>query len=139
MEYTQQPALLQSRGAPVGMRRLPENQGLRLRHLPKDTSDAVAVQALETAHTLVAVHEHVRLGAAYDDNRHLLAGVRERGQKTPLALRLPHPQRFVATVELMEFQIHAGLPRRDHAAMSRIWSCAAFPGSLPLPPTRSTA
>jgi hypothetical protein len=70
------------------MPHLPEDQGVRLRHLPKEAGHAVTVQTLEAAHSLVAVDDHVRLGATDDHDRRLLTVFRQRGQKSALALRL---------------------------------------------------
>jgi hypothetical protein len=73
----------------------------------------------------------------HDDDRHLLPVVGQRSQQTPLALRLAYPQRFVAAIELVEFEVHAVSLDADHSATAPIRSCATLGDSLPLPTTAS--
>jgi hypothetical protein len=76
VQGAQQPALLERAVGRVGLQHLPEDQGLRLRHRPRDGRHGVALQAPQTADALVAIHHDVRRGRGHDHDRGLLPRVR---------------------------------------------------------------
>jgi len=106
MQRAQQPALLERAVGRVGAQELLKDQGLRLRHLPDDGGDRVALQPAEAADALVAVDDHIRRARGHDHDGHLLAGIGQRGQEVAFARRLLHPQPLVPPIELMKFQVH---------------------------------
>jgi hypothetical protein len=106
VQRAQQPALLERAVGRVGAQELSKDQGLGLRHLPHDGGDGVAVQPAKAANALVAVDHHIRRARRHDHDRHLLAGIGQRGQQAPFAGRLLHPQPLVPQLELMKLQFH---------------------------------
>lgn len=87
----QQPALLERAVGRVGVQHLPEDQRLRLGHLPRDGRHGVAVQAPQATDALVAIDHDVCRGRGHHHDRGLLTGVGQRRQEPALARRLAHP------------------------------------------------
>ena len=111
MQRAQQPALLERAVGGIRAQQLPKDQRVGLRHLPHDGGDGIPVQLAETADAFVPVDDDVRRSADHHHDRHLLAGVRQRGQQPTFARRLAHAQPLVAQFELMKFQVHIHRPR----------------------------
>jgi hypothetical protein len=112
VQRPQQPALLKGAVGHVGVQHLPEDQRLRLGHLPHDGGHGVAVQATQTADALVAIHHDVRRGRGDDHNRGLLTSVGQRRQEPALARWVANPQPFITQIQLMKFQLHGPSVRR---------------------------
>lgn len=106
VQRAQQPALLKGAVGRVGVQHLPENQRLRLGHLPHDGSHGVAMQATQAADPLMTIHHDVRRGRGHDHDRCLLTGVGQRRQEPAFARRLAHPQPLIAQIQLMKLQFH---------------------------------
>ena len=112
VQRTQQPALLKRAVGRVGVQHLPEDQRLRLGHLPHDGDHGVTVKPTQAPDALVAIHHDVRRGRAHDHDRGLLTGVGQRRQEPALARRSAHPQPLIAQIQLMKFQFHGPSVRR---------------------------
>jgi hypothetical protein len=96
---------------------LPEDQGVGFRHLPGHGLHGVPVQPLQAVDALIPIDHDLRAAAGGDHHdRHLLADVGERGEQPPFTSRLAHPQVLVAQIELVKFEVHAGLVRRHGQA-----------------------
>jgi len=109
MEGAEQPALLERTVGGIRAQELPKDQGLRLRHLPRDGRDEIAVELAKAADTFVAVDDHVCRARPHDHDRHLLPGVRERCQPPPLSRGLTYAEPLVAQIQLMKFELHGGV------------------------------
>jgi hypothetical protein len=140
VQGVQQPRLLKHVRGGVSLEQLAKDECLGGRHLPDDRGDGVAVQPVQTADAFMAVHDQVPRLAGDDHDRHLLPDLGQRGQQSPLASGLPHPQRVVAAIQLMKFQVHdaaistaGGLvavqasPSAPHATAHRRCSAARRP------------
>ena len=124
VQRTQQPGLLERALGGVRLQEMAKDQGVPRRHVPEHRGDRVAVQPAQAADAFVAVHYHVHRVAGHDDDRHLLAGVGERGQQSPLPGRLSDAESLVAEIQLMKFKVHvmsrgAGRPHGQPADVSR--------------------
>ena len=109
VKLRKQPALLQRRlrlrepHGPI------QQQRFGFTHGPDHRVDGVAAELFESRNPLVAVNDQitVRFPAHGDhDDRRLLSGFRQRCQQPPLPLRIPNPQMFITTVELVKLQFH---------------------------------
>ena len=107
VQRAQEPPLLERAVGRVGVQHLPEDERLRLGHLPHDGRHRVAVEATQAADALVAIHHDVHRGRGHDHDRGLLPRVGQRRQEPALARRLAHPQPFIAQIQLMKFQLHS--------------------------------
>jgi hypothetical protein len=140
VQGVQEPRLLKHIRGRVGLEQRAKDERLRGRHLPDDRGDRVAVQPMQAADTLMAVHDEVPGLARHHHDRHLLADLRQRRQQPALAGRLPHAERVVASIQLVKFQVHGaaistagGLvpvrasPSAPHATAHRRCSAATSP------------
>jgi hypothetical protein len=75
MERAEEPALLERTIGGIRPQELPKDQGLGLRHLPRNGGDQVAVQLAEAPDAFVTVHDHIRRARHHHHDRHLLARV----------------------------------------------------------------
>jgi hypothetical protein len=106
-QRAQEPAFLDGTRGPLGVQTVPEDQRLRLGHLPADRLHRVAMQPLQAPHALVPVDDDVRIAERRDHHdRHLLPELGERGQQPPFAGGLADPQRLVPSIELVKFELH---------------------------------
>ena len=76
MERAEQPPLLERTIGGIRAQELPKDQGLRLRHLPRDGGDQVPVQLAETADAFVPIDHDVAGRRGHDHDGHLLARIR---------------------------------------------------------------
>ena len=66
--------------------------------------------------------------------------VGQRGQQPSFAGRMADPQMSVAEVELVKFEVHQPrLVRKADCVTAPIGSCAAYRGSRPVSPLKSTS
>ena len=108
MQRPQQPPLLERGVGRLAVEQLMEDERLRFAHRPADRVDRIAVQLPQAPDPLVAINDDVVAGvplASHDDDRHLLAGLGDRRQQPPFARGLADPQRLVAQIQLMEFEV----------------------------------
>jgi hypothetical protein len=78
-------------------------------HWPRHRFHRVSPELLQRRDSLIAVDHHVAIRHAFHRDhydRHLLAGVSQRGQQPATALRVVHSQSFPAPLQLMKFQLH---------------------------------
>lgn len=126
LHLLKQPALFERRFRLAHAQRSFQNQRVGFAHLPHHGIDGVATQLLERGNALVAVDDHIPAAgfdALNNDDGGLLAGFSQRGNQSPLAGRMPHPEVFQAAVQLMKLQLHRlGL----QYATARIWSFPAM-------------
>lgn len=106
----QQPALLERAQRLRAALAAVEQQRLARLQIPHRGAHRVRTQTLETAQALEAVDDHVRARLGHHHDRHLLAPRGQRPKQPALALRAAAPQRFVAAIELVKFQIHGAPP-----------------------------
>lgn len=137
----QQPALLERAQRLRAALAAVEQQRLARFQIPHRGAHRVRAQTLETAQTLEAVDDHVAARLGHHHDRHLLAPRGQRPKQPALALRAKAPQRLVAAIELVKFQIHGAPPslrpppRSGGAATGIAWS---KPGSRLFSPTPQT-
>jgi hypothetical protein len=113
VQSVQQPRLLKRALGGVGLQQMPKDQRVAFPHVPAHRGDGVAVQPAQAADAFVAIHHHVERISGHDHDRHLLAGVGERSQQTPLPRRLADTKPFVAQIQLVKFEVH-GQVRHPH-------------------------
>ena len=75
VQRVQQPGLLKRARGRIGLQEMAQDQGVAFRQVPADGHDRIAVQAMQTADSFVAIDHHVDRRGGHDDDRELLAGV----------------------------------------------------------------
>lgn len=127
-QLRQQPPLLQGRVAGGVAQAALQDQRLGLAQVPQRRLDRVVVQALQRPKPLVAIDDHVALrglAVAHDDDRLLLSVGLQRQQQPTLTLRAEHPQRLVASLQLVKLKLHGRLLRPPR------WGSLSSPPSPP--------
>ncbi len=108
-QLRQQPPLLERRLARGVAQAALQDQRLGLAEIPQRRLHRVVSQPLQRPKPLVAVDHDEPVGCfatAYDDDRLLLAAGLQRGLQSTLTLRAEHPQRLVASIQLVKLKIH---------------------------------
>ena len=105
------------------------DQSLRLRQIRHRGRHRVAAQPLQPTNPLEAIHDHETPARRHNDDRDLLAALRQRADQPLLAVRIPPPQAFVAQVELVKLELHLQAASLEQGS---IWSCTPKEGSLPI-------
>ncbi len=108
-QLRQQPPLLERRIARGVAQAALQEQGLGFAQIPQRRLHRVLLKTLQRPKPLVAVDNHVairRLTVAHHDDRLLLAVGLQRDQQTTLTLRAQHPQRLVASLQLVKLKLH---------------------------------
>src|SRR5882724_177564 len=108
-ELVQQPPLLERRGALARAHQPIQHERFGLAQIPARGADQILPEPAQCSHALVAIHQHEPVGplAVHDDDRHLLADLRQRPHQLAFRLGLVRPELLVAQVQLVQLDVHA--------------------------------
>jgi hypothetical protein len=113
LQFDEQPAFFQRRGAFAHGEGSAQHQGFRFIQVADHGLDRVAPQLLQSCDALITIQHQVAIGLTCDgrhQDRHLLAAGRQRCHQSALLLGSIDPQRLPTPIQLVNLQSHTLVP-----------------------------
>ncbi len=116
-ELHEQPAVLERARRFATPARALHDQRLRHAERPHHHRYRVARETTQRSHALVPVDHYEPAGLLHHHDRHLLAGLAEGAQESPLRIAATAPQAFEPEVELVVLHLHGVAQESRHAEL----------------------